>query len=308
MLGVATLFAVATIVFFGVSALPGNAATAVLGAQVNNKVAVRAKEKALGLDRPVVDRYLSWVGGAVHGDLGVSAASEQPIAGIIGSELRNTAVLALLTMIVLVPLAIGLGVISALKRDTVLDHGVATATLTFLSTPEFVLGSLLAALFAGVLGLLPSVSILNSTEPITSQLKLLVLPVMTLVLVLLAQASRMIRAVTIEVLRSPYVELAVTRGTRWRTIIWRHVLPNVVGSTVQIFALTIAYLSGGVVVTETVFGYPGIGSGLVSAVGARDLPLVTAIVVIVSSAYIVANTAADVINIVLNPRLRRGAS
>ena len=134
-LGVATLFAVSTIVFFGVAALPGNAATAVLGAQVNNKVAVREKERALGLDRPLVDRYFSWLGGAVHGDLGVSASSEQPISGIIGSELRNTAALALLTMIVCT-LAIGLGVISALKRDTVLDHGVATATLTFLSTPR----------------------------------------------------------------------------------------------------------------------------------------------------------------------------
>jgi peptide/nickel transport system permease protein len=301
---VVTLFAVSVIIFIGIQLLPGNAAIAALGVNESNKAAVQANEKAFGLNKPLVTRYFNWLGDFVQGDLGTSLPSGHSVSSLLSDRLRNTAVLALGTLIFLLPLGTVLGVVSALRRDTLFDHSTAVATLALISTPEFVIGALLAALFAVALNALPAVSLIQANVSIFSQLRFLVLPIATLVLATVAQATRLIRATTSQVLQSEYVQSAILRGTPRGVLLRRHVLPNAFGPVLQVMALTLGYFVGGVVVTESVFSYPGIGTALTAAVAARDLATVEAIGMIVAGVYIVANLVADLLVIVMNPRLR----
>lgn len=301
----ATLLAVSVVIFIGVNMLPGNAATEALGLSVANKAAVRAEEHAFGLDRPLSARYLTWLGDFVHGNLGKSLPSGGSVGSLLSDRLRNTAVLALGTLIFLVPLATLLGVISALRRDGVFDHSIAVSTLALISTPEFVIGTVVAAVFALGLGLFPPVSLIQANVSIFAQLKYVALPMITLVLAVVAQATRLIRATTSDVLRSEYVQSAILRGTPRGILLRRHVLPNAFGPVLQIIALTLGYFFGGVVVTEVVFSYPGIGTALTTAVAARDLATVEAIGMITASVYVLGNLFADVTVILMNPQLTR---
>jgi peptide/nickel transport system permease protein len=305
--GIATLLAVSAIVFLGTEALPGDAATAVLGQTATPELLAQYR-KDFGLDQPVLERYVDWLAGFVRGDLGASLPSGEPVSSLLGDRTRNTAALSLATLLILVPLAIGLGVASAVRRDRPLDHGVAATTLAFIATPEFVVGTLLAVAFAVWLELLPPVSLLDAREPVTSQLKTLVLPVATLLAASAAQMIRMVRASMIDVLRSEYVEMAALKGVRQRRILFRHALPNALGPTLQILAFTVGWLAGGVVVVETVFQFPGLGLAFTNAVSSRDLPTVQALAMIFTGVYIVVNLLADVGVILLNPRLRRSAT
>jgi peptide/nickel transport system permease protein len=294
---------VSVVVFLGVSILPGNAAEIQLG-QSATPARVAALSHEYGLDRPIYERYGEWLWGMLHGDLGRSLTSGQPVSTLIGENLRNSLVLAGFAILIVVPLAVVLGILSALWRDSWFDHSIAVTSLAFLSTPEFVAGTLLIALFATGLGILPPVALVGS-QSIFSQLDVLVLPVLTLVLVAMGQATRMIRAAMIEVLHQDYIEAAILRGVSRRRILFRHALPNAFDSSVQVIALTVGWLVGGVVVTEALFQYPGIGSAFASAVDARDLPTVQAAAVIVTAVYVIANLLAEVTSIFLNPRLRR---
>jgi peptide/nickel transport system permease protein len=294
---------VSVVVFLGVSILPGNAAEIQLG-QSATPARVAALSHEYGLDRPIYERYGEWLWGMLHGDLGRSLTSGQPVSTLIGENLRNSLVLAGFAILIVVPLAVVLGILSALWRDSWFDHSIAVTSLAFLSTPEFVAGTLLIALFATGLGILPPVALVGS-QSIFSQLDVLVLPVLTLVLVAMGQATRMIRAAMIEVLHQDYIEAAILRGVSRRRILFRHALPNAFDSSLQVIALTVGWLVGGVVVTEALFQYPGIGSAFASAVDARDLPTVQAAAVIVTAVYVIANLLAEVTSIFLNPRLRR---
>ena len=300
-----TLFAVSVIIFIGVNLLPGDAATEALGINVANKKSVRVVKHEFGLDKPLLTRYGTWLGDFASGDLGRTLPSGQPVSDLLSHRLRNTAALALGTLIFLLPLATILGMVSALRRDGMFDNTVAVSTLALISTPEFVIGTIVAAIFATWLGWFPPVSLIKADEPIFSQLNYLVLPLMTLVLAVVAQATRLIRATTSEVLRSEYVQSAVLRGTPRGVLLRRHVLPNAFGPVLQVIALTLGYFFGGVVVTEFVFAYPGIGTALATAVQARDLSTVEAISMIVAAVYILGNLFADVTVILMNPRLRR---
>jgi peptide/nickel transport system permease protein len=301
---VLTLIAVSVIIFIGIQLLPGNAAIAALGVNQANKAAVQADEQAFGLNKPLVTRYFNWLRDFVHGNLGKSLPSGESVSSLLSDRLRNTAALALGTLLFLLPLGTFLGVVSALRRDTVFDHSTAVATLALISTPEFVIAALLAALFAVALNVLPAVSLIQANVSIFSQLKFLVLPIATLVLATVAQATRLIRATTSDVLQSEYVQSAILRGTPRGVLLRRHVLPNAFGPVLQIMALTLGYFFGGVVVTESVFSYPGIGTALTAAVAARDLATVEAVGMIVAGVYIIVNLVADVLVIVMNPRLR----
>jgi peptide/nickel transport system permease protein len=303
---VATLFLVSAAIFFGTNALPGNAAQTALGLQASNPAVLKAALKSEGLNRPVTTRYVAWLNGLLHGNLGQSLLTHQSVASLLSGRLINTLVLAFCVIILLVPLAFVLGMLSALKKDRILDHGIAATTLTFLATPEFVVGTLLAVLFARGLHLLPSVSLLDPALPAVAQPKLLVLPVLTILLIAVGQATRFIRASTVEVLQSDFVQMAILRGVPTWTLMRRHVLPNALGPAVQVLAFTVGTLAGGVVVTETVFSYPGIGSLFVQSVASRDITTVTSIAMLVSAAYIAANLAADLFVMAFNPRLRRG--
>ena len=302
--GLLTLWAVSLLVFVGTQLLPGDAARAALGQQATPQLAA-ALRKQFGLDRPVMVRYGEWLSGIVHGNLGRSLPSGDPVASVLGDHIRNTAVLATATILVLVPLSVALGVASAVRRDRPLDHGVAGVTLALISTPEFVVGSLLAYVLAVRLHWLSPASLIDATQPVLSQLGLFVLPVLTLLAASVAQTTRMVRASMIDVLQSEYVQMARLKGVPERRVLLYHALPNALGPTIQVLAFNVAWLVGGVIVTEAVFQFPGVGLALISAVSARDQPTVEAIAMLVTTVYVGVNLLADICVIVLNPRLRR---
>lgn len=305
LLAVGTLFVVSAVVFFGTQLLPGNPALAALGGHAQPQ-AVRALERQFNLDRPPLQRYGDWLSGFVRGNLGESIPSGEPVWGLISDEVGNTATLTVGALIVLIPFAFALGIASAVKKDRLLDHGIAIPSLIVGAMPEFVIGTFLVVIVAVWLGLLPPVSLVTPGRSIISQANLFVLPVLTLVGTTLAQVTRMVRAVTLEVLESDYVAMARLKGLSEARVLLHHVLPNALGPTIQTIALNAAWLVGGVVVTETVFQLPGIGLALVYAVETRDIPTVEAIAMIVTAAYLGINLLADITVIVLNPRLRAG--
>jgi peptide/nickel transport system permease protein len=302
--GAATLVAVSGLVFFGTEALPGDAAQAALG-QTATPQLLKQYRHQFGLDRPVLTRYGDWVWSFAHGDLGTSIPSGYRVSTLLSDKARNTIALAISALVVLIPLSVGLGILSAIRRDKVFDHAVAWTTLSLIATPEFVFGTLLAVILGVWLGWLPPVSLVDGQRPVTSQLNLLVLPALALLAAAVAQTTRMVRATMIDVLRSEYVQMAKLKGVSPSGVMLRHALPNALGPTLQILAFNIGWLMGGVVVVERVFQYPGLGLAFTNAVSARDLPTVEAIAMLISGVYIVLNLLADVGVILLNPRLRR---
>jgi peptide/nickel transport system permease protein len=306
-LGVLTLWLVSLVVFFATQALPGDAARAMLGTQATPEN-LKTLRQQLGLDRPLVTQYGSWLGNTVRGSLGHSfAGTHEAVTTIIGKRVVNSAVLVAVAALVSVPISIGLGAYTALRRDTHLDLGVTVGTLTLASLPEFVIGIAVILLFATqVFKILPPVSALDPTESIWSQADLLVLPVLALTLAVMPYITRMMRASTIEVLESDYVSMARLKGGPETAVMWRHVFPNALVPAIQGTAIQLAWLAGGIVVIEYLFAYPGIGSTLVSAVANRDLPLIQALILLIASVYVLANLAADILTILLSPRLRTG--
>lgn len=305
-IGLATLWVISALVFLGMEALPGDAAQATLGRDATPRLVAQLRDE-FGLNRPLLVRYGDWLGGIVHGDLGRSIPSGDPVTSIISDRARNTGLLILTTMLVLIPLSLVLGVAAAVRRDRMVDHAVSSSTLALISTPEFVVGTTLAVVFAVWLSALPPLSLVSADASVFGQMKLFILPILTLLAASVAQTTRMVRACMIDVLRSEYVEAARLKGVPERRVLWRHALPNALGPTIQVIAINVAWLAGGVVVTETVFQFPGIGSALTKAVSTRDLPTVEALVMIATALYVVVNVLADILVTVGNPRLRRRA-
>jgi peptide/nickel transport system permease protein len=303
LVAIATLVAISFLVFCGMQALPGNAASAALGRQATPEM-VAVLSKQMGLDRPLLERYEKWATGLVHGDLGHSATGAT-VWSTISDRLRNTLALAAATLALLIPLSLFLGIVAAVRRGGLIDNIVSGTSLVFIAIPEFVIGALLAVVFAVWAGWLPAVSLVDSSRSVFLQPKILILPVVTLTVTAVAGTVRMVRACMIDVLRSDYIEMVRLKGLPERTVLLRHGLPNALGPTFQILALNIAWLAGGVVIVETVFQYPGLGSQLTASVSARDIPVVEAIVMIVTGVYIAVNLVANLGVIALNPRLRR---
>jgi peptide/nickel transport system permease protein len=303
--GLATLWAVSALIFLGTNALPGDAATAALGKDATPS-AVRELRRQFDLDRPAIERYRSWLSGVLSGDLGRSIPSGQPVSELIGDRLRNTAVLALGTIALFIPLSIGIGVLSAVRRGGFFDQIAGATSLAAMATPEFVVGTLLVAVFAVWLGVVPPISTINSSEPILSQLSLFVLPLLTLLAASAAQSIRMVRALMLEVLESDYIETARLKGVPERSVLFRHALPNALAPTITILAFNVAWLTGGIVVVESVFQFPGVGAALASAVSSQDLPTLQALGLLIAAVYIITNLLADVAVILLTPRLRHG--
>jgi peptide/nickel transport system permease protein len=304
--GLLTLFAASALIYFGVSALPGDAATAALGREATPQL-IAGLRKQFGLDRPVLERYGRWLAGFLRGDLGYSLPTGVPVAGVIRDKLVNTAVLAGVTMVLLVPLATLLGAVSALRPDGIIDQSTAAITLSFIATPQFVIGTILAIIFAVWLRWLPAVSLIDPTRPLISRPAILVLPVLTLLAAALAQSVRMIRATMIEVLELPYIEAARLNGiAEWRLLL-RHALPNIVAPAIQVLAYNVPWLLGGVVIVESVFEYRGVGLALITAVQSRDLPTVEALAVLTTMVIVATSVSADLTVILLNPKLRRRA-
>ncbi|MDH3634966.1 MAG: ABC transporter permease [Gammaproteobacteria bacterium] len=302
-LGLVTLLVISIIIFGAVELLPGDIAQAVLGqgATPENLAAFREQ---LGLDRAAPIRYVEWLGNAVTGDFGVSLVSQQPVTATISARFINTLFLALYAAIIAVPVAIFLGVLVALFRNSVFDRVANVVTLTSISSPEFFLGYILI-LFLAVKGeYFPAIAKLDDGMTLIDRLDRTFLPALTMVLVVVAHMMRMTRASIINLLASPYVEMARLKGVpAWKVIV-KHTLPNAWAPVINVIALNLAYLVTGVVLVEVVFVYPGIGQLLVDAVTKRDFPVVQACCLIFAATFILLNLAADVGSILTNPRLR----
>jgi peptide/nickel transport system permease protein len=303
LVGALILWVVSMIVFAATELLSGDAATAVLGRNATpEKIAVVREQ--LNLDEPAVKRYAQWLGGVLTGDLGESLSSGRPVEELIGSRVRNSSLLTGVTILILIPLSLLLGTIAAARRYGLTDHAISYVTLGLISLPEFVIGMLLVFGFAVTWPLLPGISFLNPDDPFGTQVKALVLPVAALLAASIAHTVRMVRGSVIEVLESDYVRMARLKGVPEHRVLVRHALRNALVPSVQVFALVIGWLVGGIVVVEAVFQYPGIGQGLVDAVSARDLPVVQAIALIIAGVYVIVNLIADVITIMITPKLR----
>lgn len=301
--GVLTIVVVSILIFVGVEALPGDPATAILGQQASPEN-VAALRKELKLDLPPHVRYFSWLKDVAQGDLGRSLTNQRSVSEMIGWRISNTLLLAAAAAVVSVPLAIILGMLAALYRDTWLDKVLSIASLSAISFPEFFVGYILIAVFAVKLGVLPGVANLHPGMSWSAQLAAIVLPTTTLMLVVLAHMMRMTRAAIIGILTSPYIEMAKLKGIGRGRIIYRHAIPNALAPIINVVIMDLAWLVVGVVVVEVVFVYPGLGQLLVDAVSKRDLPVVQASGLIFACTYILLNLTADVLAILTNPKLR----
>ncbi len=302
-LGLITLLVISVLIFFAVELLPGDLAEAVLG-QAATEETVAAMREQLGLDRPALVRYLEWLGGAVTGDFGNSLVTGERVGAAIGERFLNTLMLAAYAAVIAVPLSIVLGIMVALLRNSIFDRTANVLTLTSISSPEFFLGYILILYLSVKTGWFPAIASQTSGMSFGEYLHRTFLPALTLVLVVTAHMMRMTRAAIINLLASPYIEMARLKGVPpWRVIV-RHALPNAWAPIINVVALNLAYLITGVVLVEVVFVYPGIGQLLVDAVAKRDFPIVQACCLIFAATFILLNLAADVGSILTNPRLR----
>lgn len=307
LLGLLTLLLVSIVVFAATQALPGNAARAILGRNATPD-RLAALTQQLHLNRSVFSQYFSWLGNIVTGNLGISAATQQPVSHLISGRIANSAFLVLISAIIAIPLSIALGVLMAVRRDRFTDHVLSTGSLALASLPDFVIGIGLALLLAtNVAHAFPAVSIIPPGEHAWNVPKAVVLPAATLILAVTPYISRIMRASMVEVLESDYVTMARLKGLPNRTVIWRHAVPNAIVPAIQVSALQLAYMAGGVVLVEFVFSFPGVGAQLVDSVGNRDIPVVQALAVIIAAVYVVVNLVADLLTIVVTPRLRTAA-
>jgi len=301
-LGLLTLFVVSLIIFLGVELLPGDIAQELLGqgATPENVAALRAQ---LGLDLPPHTRYINWLTDILQGEFGMSLANNRPIADLIGVRFANTLFLAAVAAIISVPLALIFGLLAALYRNSLYDRFVNVTTLTAISAPEFFVAYILILVFTVQNQWFPSLSTVDMQTPFFERLHKVILPAITLTGVVLAYMMRMVRASIINLLASPYIEMANLKGMPKSRIILQHALPNAWAPIANIIAINLAYLIVGVVVVEAVFVYPGLGQLIVDSVSTRDIPVVQACSIIFAATYILFNLLADIVSIATNPRL-----
>jgi len=307
--GIATLFAVSVLIFVGTSVLPGDVAQIILGqmATPEGLAALRAK---LGLDQPAHVRYFLWLGDLLTGDLGISKAGSgfgtigTAISTMINARLWNTFRLTGMVAMIAIPLSLTLGLSAAMYPGTRLDLVVTFSTLSLISLPEFFIATFLVLILAVHLGWLPAIAYMSGNETGWQLIRALAMPTLTLVIVVSAQIIRMTRATVLNVMSSPYIEMAILKGVPRKRIILRHALFNAIGPIVNVIALNLAWLVSGVVIVETIFAYPGLAKLMIDGVQTRDLPLVQACAMIFSTTYVILIFIADMASILSNPRLR----
>lgn len=298
-----TLLLVSMIVFTITSLLPGDAAEETLGRNATPE-AVAALRTRLGLDQPAYLRYLHWLEGLLSGDPGRSMANNLPVKDVIASRLPKSLLLATMTATVSVPLALMIGILSAMYRGSKLDRILSLLTLSMVAIPEFLVATLAVLVFAVKLRWLPALTLAPKYATAGDFLRAYAMPVMTLCFVVVAQMARMTRAAVIDQISRSYVEMAILKGVSPARAVLTHVLPNAIGPIVNAIALSLSYLLGGAIIVETIFNYPGIASLMVDAVTSRDMPLLQVCAMIFCSAYLLLVLTADVCAILANPRLR----
>ncbi|NQZ30642.1 MAG: ABC transporter permease [Oceanospirillaceae bacterium] len=303
LLGLLLLLMISGIIFAGTELLPGDVAQSILG-QSATPEALKNLRLEMGLDRPPLERYLSWLTNLAQGDLGTSLSSGRDIGEMIGDRLGNTLFLAASAAIIAVPLAIFLGLIAVLHRNGIVDKVISISTISMISLPEFFIGYLLILFIAVHLNWLPSSSIIYNSMTFGEKLQAIALPCLTLTLVCLAHMMRMTRAAILNVMSSPYIETAQLKGLSAFRVIFHHAFPNAISPIITVVVLNLAYLVVGVVVVEIIYVYPGMGQLLVDHVTNRDIPVVQAVGLIFAAIYILLNMFADIMAIIANPRLR----
>jgi peptide/nickel transport system permease protein len=300
-----TLLLVSLIVFSILEILPGDVATRILGRDATPE-SLDVLRNELGLNRPALSRYLTWLGELLRGDLGRSLVSNRPVADILGMRIYNTMLLSLYAFLVYLPLTTVPALLQAIWRDRPIDHVFSIVTLILLSMPDFLLATILLFTFVVVIPVLPAMSLVDESSSAWDYFRAMTLPAVTLAIVMAVYAVRMLRDNLIEVLDSDYIRMAELKGLSAGRVLVRHALPNALSPTLNVTALNLAYLVGGVVVVERVFSYPGFGNLLVDSLQLRDLPVIESTVMIAALVYVLANLLADVTGILLNPRLRTG--
>ena len=302
-IGLATLWVVSVIVFIATSMLPGDVAQIVLG-QAATPETLAALRAELGLDQPAIVRYFGWLGDMLTGDLGTSKAGGAAISDLIGLRLGKTMMVAAYVAVISIPISVALGLYAAMHPGTWLDRLVTFGTLSTISVPEFFIGTVLIMILAVQFQLLPATAYMTGDETFLEELRALAMPLLTLVIVVSAQMIRMTRAGILNVMSSPYIEMAILKGVPRKRIIVRHALFNAIGPIINVIALNLAYLVSGVVIVETIFSYPGLAKLMIDGVQTRDLPLVQACAMIFCGTYVILILVADIGSIVSNPRLR----
>lgn len=299
------LIVVSLLVFAITQVLPGNVARMILD-QYATEESLRALEEKLGLNDPYVVQYWRWAGSLLRGNLGTSLIMEQPIGPILWPALQRSAILALLSLVSVTILGIGLGVVAAVRHNRPVDHAVSVFTFLGISVPEFFWGIVLMLVFARYLRWLPASGYAPLDTGAWTWLSHLLVPAATLTFTLLAHVSRLTRSSLLEILQSPYVRAARAKGLPERVVLIRHALRNGLLPTITVLALDTGWLIGGIVVVETIFAFPGVGRLLMFSIQRRDLPLIQASILVVTSVYCFANLAADLLYAYLNPRIRYG--
>lgn len=298
-----TLLIVSSAVFFATALLPGDTAAILLG-QAATPEAVAGLRRAMHLDDPALLRYGRWLIGLFTGDFGASYANGRPILDLIGGRFINTLKLAGVTTLFAVPLALFLGITSAMLRGTLYDRVVTLCTIGLISIPEFMVATTAVLVFSVTLGWLPALAYANDVKSFGELLRVFAMPVITLTFVVSAQMIRMTRAAVVETLNTPYAEMALLKGASRPRIVLRHALPNALGPIANAMALSLSYLLGGVIIVETIFNYPGVAKLMVDAVATRDLPLIQTCAMIFCLGFLILTTLADIVAILANPRLR----
>lgn len=302
-LGLFTLLAISLLITVGVELLSGDVCTAIMG-QMATPETVAACHAKLNLDRPMMVRYLEWLFNFLQGDMGSSLANDRTVQELISARIGNTLYLAALSSLVAIPLGIMLGIVAALYRNTGFDRGISVTTLSTISVPDFFVAYILMALFAVKFNLFPAISNVSPDMGFWQRFYVSGLPVFTLTLISVAHLMRMTRASIVNLLASPYIEMAKLKGIKPARVIVKHALPNAWAPIIQVVVLNIAFMVVGVVIIEVVFVYPGLGALMVDSVQLRNMPVVRATAMIFAAAYILLNLLADVLSIIANPRLR----
>jgi peptide/nickel transport system permease protein len=290
-------------VFLAVQALPGDVAQQLLG-QNATPDAVKQLRETLGLDQNVWLRYLQWLGGAVHGDFGTSLVSGEPVAPTLFTAFRNSMLIAVPAMLVGVTVSLTLGVIAGVRRGRPSDRVISIVSLVVMSVPEFMVATVLVLLFAIGLPVFPAVVLRGSDATVAELLPTIWLPIIVLTLAMAAYIVRTARSSTIDVMASEFVTTAELKGLTMRRVVWKHAVPSALLPTLNVVALNVAWLLGGVVVVENVFNYPGMGKLMLESVFNRDLPTIEAIALLSALIYVVCNLAADLVALALDPKLR----
>jgi peptide/nickel transport system permease protein len=300
-----TMLLTSLLIFVITQLLPGDVCRVILGREVGEN-ALETCRLDLGLDQPAPVRYFTWLDDFLTGNWGNSYSTDAEIRPLVMERLGNSLMLAGFTMLIGVPIAIGLGVIAALNEGKAIDNGISLGALAVVGLPEFVTGIFLIEILAFRLGL-PANSSIRETATFAEAFPSLILPALTATFVLLAYVARLTRAGVIEELKEAYVRTADLKGLPRRTVIWRHVLRNAMLPTITVVAISFGWLISGLVVIENVFNYPGLGRLMVFAISRRDLPLLQAISLITVLGFALANLAADLLYAALNPRIRIGS-